>query len=338
MNSHHLIEICNKLGILHPAREPTRVYGGLLHLMWKLDVGDKAYAIKQLSKDLQLSENVVNNYELTENIAFQFSSLGVPAISAIEFAGKHITNIDGTAFLIYPWADAQALDKDAISKKHALQIPVILAKMHLINLDVPELSEPEFDIHQTESIIHLIDKAEYYDCSFSRDLRENQDNIAGINECYQKSILLLTKTVVVSHGDLDQKNVLWDKNGKPILIDWESARKLNPTYEMLDAALNWSGITTKTFDKSLFIELLKIYSHSGAVIDRIQVKAAFYGILGNWINWLVYNIKRVCKTDQNETDQRQMGIEQVEQTLKTILRVELMIAELMQLIETELDT
>jgi predicted Ser/Thr protein kinase len=38
---------------------------------------------------------------------------------------------------------------------------------------------------------------------------------------------LLNKNTVVSHGDLDQKNVLWDKTGKPILIDWESACKIN---------------------------------------------------------------------------------------------------------------
>lgn len=159
MKSHHLAEICSKLGISHPARETIRVYGGLLHLMWKLDSENQSYAIKQLSKDIQLSEEVIKNYELTENIAFRFSKLGIPAVSAIEVAGKHIIIIDGTAFLIYPWVEAQALDKDAISKPHALQVPAMLAKMHLINLDAPELSEPEFDMHQTESIIRLIDNA-----------------------------------------------------------------------------------------------------------------------------------------------------------------------------------
>ncbi|RLA48946.1 MAG: hypothetical protein DRQ97_02350 [Gammaproteobacteria bacterium] len=34
---------------------------------------------------------------------------------------------------------------------------------------------------------------------------------------------------MISHGDLDHKNGLWDASGKPTIIDWESAIKLDPT-------------------------------------------------------------------------------------------------------------
>jgi thiamine kinase-like enzyme len=81
-------------------------------------------------------------------------------------------------------------------------------------------------------------------CEFSSKLNENLGNLLGANQKYHSAIDVLKENTVVSHGDLDQKNVLWDSENNPILIDWESARKLNPTYEIVNVALDWSGINS----------------------------------------------------------------------------------------------
>lgn len=332
MNKHQLIEICNKLGFSPPVENPTRVHGGLLHSMWKLDVNHDSYAIKQLSKDIKLTEEVKSNYELTEVIAFRFSQKNIPAVSAMEIAGKHLLEISGTAFLIYPWVDARALDKDTVSEEHALKIAALLSRLHLINLDVPELLEPAFDTHSSEKIKDLINKAASNQCLFAEDLKNNQQRIIAINEEFHKGIPLLKQIMVVSHGDLDQKNTLWDDHNQPFLIDWESARKLNPTYEIIDISLNWSGITTSNFNQLLFIKMLKTYMQAGAVIDKNYIKAVFYAVLGNWLNWMAYNIERSCKSDVENLDQQRIGIEQVQQVLPTILRLEMLIPHLINLI------
>ena len=44
-----------------------------------------------------------------------------------------------------------------------------------------------------------------------------------------------------------------------------------------------------------------------------------YGVLGNWINWLVYNMERSC--NNAVFDQKIIGIEQVAQVLPTISRL-----------------
>jgi thiamine kinase-like enzyme len=49
-------------------------------------------------------------------------------------------------------------------------------------------------------------------------------DIIEINTAFQNTVSLLKTQIVVSHGDLDQKNVLWNKNNSPILIDWECAQ------------------------------------------------------------------------------------------------------------------
>ncbi len=316
-----------------PCDLPQRVYGGLLHKMWYLKCNGSQFAVKQLNSSIQLTEEVKSQYELTEEIAFQFSQRTIPAVHALKLENNYLILSEDEAFLVYPWITAKALDKDAISEAHALKIATFLAKIHHINLNVPQLSAQEFDIHPNEKISVLIDQSASQNLVFKEQLRNNQRVIIELNDLYQKAIPILQGSSVVSHGDLDQKNVLWDTNDAPFLIDWESARKLNPTYEIVNCALDWSGITTPLFHKSLFIKMLKIYASSGLTINQDHLEASFYGVLGNWINWLVYNIERSFSSDKEQQD---IGIEQVLQVLPTIIQVKESIRELTQLVTREL--
>ena len=333
MNRSQLETICKKLKINQPCDLPQRVYGGLLHKMWYLECNGSQFAVKQLNSRIQLTEEVKSQYELTEEIAFLFSKHTIPAIHALKIENNYLILSEDEAFLVYPWIAAKALDKDAISEVHALKIAAFLAKIHCINLNVPELSAQEFDIHPNEKISVLIDQSASQNLVFKEQLKSNQRIIIELNELYQKVIPILQSSSVVSHGDLDQKNVLWDKNDTPFLIDWESARKLNPTYEIVNCALDWSGITTPLFHKPLFIKMLKTYAFSGITIDHEHLEAAFYGVLGNWINWLVYNIERSFSSDKEQQD---ISIEQVLQVLPTIIQVKASITELTQLVTREL--
>jgi hypothetical protein len=204
----NLDEICTLFNLGKPIKLPERVYGGLLHIMWCVETVVGSYAVKQLSSDIKLTEAVMINYELTECIAASFIKLGIPAVSAIEQNGKSLIIIDGHGFLVYPWVHAKALDKDAISEKNAIHIPTILAKMHLMDIDVPEITEPKFVVHGNDKILKLIDKAESSNYNFAKELSKYKDAILAVNDDYQNAILILRRHFVVSHGDLDQKNVL----------------------------------------------------------------------------------------------------------------------------------
>ena len=50
----------------------------------------------------------------------------------------------------------------------------------------------------------------------------------------------------------------------------------------------------------------------------MKMTASFYGVLGNWNNWMVYNIERSCNDDK---EQKAIGIEQVTAVLSTIQRI-----------------
>jgi thiamine kinase-like enzyme len=152
------------------------------------------------------------------------------------------------------------------------------------------------------------------------------------NESYQNAIPTLKTHIIVSHGDLDQKNVLWDSSNNPILIDWEAACKIDPTYDIIGTAFNWSGITSN-FDKDLFFKMIEAYQKAGGVINKEHVVAACYGSF-SWIGWLVYNIERSCVSDNSE--HKNVGIEQVNQTLATILRLQRLMPEVIKIIEGKL--
>lgn len=193
-------------------------------------------------------------------------------------------------------------------------------------MDVPEFTAPVFDTHSNETLLELIQKADRCLCPFSEQLEGLQDHLIAINTAFQNTLPQLKQHTVVSHGDLDQKNVLWDAKGNPILIDWECARKLNPTHEIVNAGLDWSGIVTH-FDKTLFIKMMQAYTAAGGILDITLLKAAFNAVLGNWINWMVYNINRACL--EQECEQKTLGIEQVNQVLKTIITLKNIIPVLM---------
>ncbi len=307
MNHNHLKFLCVHFNLGLPKQEPTRVYGGLLHIMWRLDTDKASFAIKQLSSHINLSDTrIIKNYELSESIAARFIEQGIPAICAISKTGQYLFIIEGTGFLVYPWLDAKALQEHAVSEEHALKIAVILAKMHCLNLDEPQITQPEFYLHTNEKIMSLIHKTKIL------SLKKYQDTILAANQAYQNALKGLKNNLVVSHGDLDQKNVLWDSSNNPILIDWEAACKINPTYDIVNTAFYWSGITSN-FNKELFVKMIKAYQNAGGVIKPEHIAAACYGAF-SWIGWLVYNIECDC-------------VEQVNQTLATILQLEKVIPE-----------
>jgi thiamine kinase-like enzyme len=40
---------------------------------------------------------------------------------------------------------------------------------------------------------------------------------------YNENLNTINNNLIVSHRDIDQKNVLWDNVGNPMVIDWESS-------------------------------------------------------------------------------------------------------------------
>jgi len=294
-----------------------KIPGGLLNTVWQIETEKGIFVIKELST--ALTPEVITSYENSEKIAAAFKEMGINSIVALQFNGKYLQALDNKGFLIYPWIEARKIEE--VSRSHALKIARIIAKLHLMKLELPQL-KVEFDLNPNEIILELIEKSLSLGLEFAPNLRVNQNLILRFNQKYQNSIKELEKNLVVSHGDLDQKNTLWDDDNNPILIDWESACLLNPVQEIVNVALTWSGVESE-FNKELFLEMLKTYIEEGGNLEPKDLPIAVFGVIGNFINWLVYNIKRSFNKEEE-----QLGIEQVHQVLKILLSLEQIIFEM----------
>ena len=136
---------------------PSGPGGG--HLCWKIKSDKETFFIKQLDPMLDIkNKNVIDRYELCESIAFKFSQHGIPAVYALRSNNKYVTVFEDSAYLIYPWIEGYALTGNQIPNENALKVAELVAKIHTLNFDVPEI-EPKFDIHTNDEINYILEKA-----------------------------------------------------------------------------------------------------------------------------------------------------------------------------------
>ena len=329
MNPTHLQFICTELQLGSPKGSVTSVYGSRGgSFVWRVRTDKASYAIKQLAPVIDLqSEKILSKYELSEIIAHRFTQLGIQAVSAYEKSGKHLFIFDNTGYLVYPWIEAYMLGRDEVSETHALKIAETIAKLHSINLQVPEVELPHVDRYTRDHIVAAIDRAISLKCPFAISLKENQTLILSLNENYLSIIPILLQDTVITHGDINQPNVLWDKAHQPILIDWESARKLNPTREIIRACINWSGIGTANSSLAIYTQMLRTYIKSGGMFNQDHIQAAFYSSIGSMVYWMLYNID--IASASVDARARAAAIDEVDGVMVAMMQFDVLVPELL---------
>jgi Ser/Thr protein kinase RdoA (MazF antagonist) len=327
-NNAHIEQLCTRLNLGQPCAALSSIAGGFHHRVWRLETENGIFVIKQLAPDTDLSdEHVIKHYNVSETIASKFAECGLSTINALCQDAKYLQVIDEEAYLVYPWTDAVALDDGEVSAHHTLAVARMLAKMHSAELEVPglesELGEPSGEADVDE----MVSLAARSGLKISPLLSEQRALLMRVARQYQKALPLLDRRQVISHGDLDQKNVLWDSDDNPVIIDWESAHRLNPTYEVITVALEWSGITAD-FNQTLYSQFVAAYIRAGGTIKRDLLEAALHCVLGRWLDWLMYNIGRIVNLQNPK--QRALGEEQVEFILPIMVKLDDLVPSLLQ--------
>ncbi len=324
MNQKHLKYICTELQLGSPIGIATNVFGSRGgSLMWRVNTEKGSYAIKQLAPVIDLkNEKMVTKYELSENIASRFAQHGIPAVCALEHAGKRLFLIENIGYLGYPWIEGTSFGRYDTSEPYALKIAALLAKLQNIHLNVPEADPPRFDVYENDTIVSAIDKAVSLSCPFAIALKENQDLILSMNDRYHTVIHILKEDTVITHGDLDQLNVLWDKSGQPFLIDWESTRRMNPTRDIIRTSLSWSCFNSMSSDDpsfSLYGTMLTTYHQACGMLNKNHIDAALNSVVGSLVFWMLYNINIACTSSILE--ERDIAVKEVNEVLIGFFRL-----------------
>jgi Ser/Thr protein kinase RdoA (MazF antagonist) len=315
MNQEAIQYICGHFHLGTPLDEPERVFGGLIHRMWQINTEKGLFAVKELSKFIDFNDEKKKEYELSEEISRKLKDEGIPAITALVKDGHALMSLNSEHFLAYPWVNGKTVAQPYIQQYHCTKMGTCLARLHQASMKVFGTKQPHYECMPPAELITLL-KA-HRKMPDGELVYHQKALLLELNDHYQKTITDLIKSGLISHADLDPKNVLWDKHDNPYFIDWESARAINRTHDVLTLALDWSGFTMGNGSMKALLKVIQAYQAKGEQIDYELLDPSFFAIIGNALNWLFFNIKRSLdmSLDKNEL---QIAHTEIDKTLKNV--------------------
>ena len=314
-----IIRLFKELGLGDVIMPIENVSGGFMHRMYKVTAcgteGSRSFAVKHLNPEIMKRPQAQANYARAEKLEGILEKAGLPIVPALVFDGKKMQEIEGDYFYIFDWHDAKVTDWDNITEEQCFLAGEILGRIHAIDFDLQEagVENGELELSQTDWK------------KYETQANESKSEIAGllgdnlelleyaqnqVNEARKN----LPDIIRISDEDMDPKNVMWE-NGKPLVIDLECLDYGNPASHVLQLALQWSGITTCNLKLNLVRSFFEGYHQ--AYDNGFHDYQKIFGLAYTWIEWLEYNIQRALGACTDEAE-RQMGVEQVVQTINRI--------------------
>jgi len=246
-------------------------------------------------------------YRLSEQIAAAMAAHDIPAIAALTCSGDPVQEIDDITLLVYPWIIGEVLEAPSVEPKRGKQIGAVLGHMHALNLQIHALPLSEWGSFRDDDWDLLTVQAYDQGISWARHVRVAMPQLIEWSRLYEQAGARLSQEMVLSHRDIDQKNVIWRDEHTPLLVDWESVGLVNPTMELASVALDWSGLAIEAVREDTFSALVEGYVAAGGVVRAAGIDA-LHGVMGIWLGWLSFNMQRSLGEASSGEDERQIGI------------------------------
>jgi thiamine kinase-like enzyme len=319
MNVRQIAALCAAFGLGWPVTAPVVVPGGRLHQVWRLDTSTGRYAVKRLNPALLATQGARARVIATERIAATLATAGIPAIAALAGPDGPLCEVPDATVLVYPWVDGATLAPSAAEPDRAAIIGWQLARIHGLDLRSDAMSALAWDAERLreDSWVLLARRAMAADLAWGRPLHELRQALAIWQARARPALTDLHHHQVVSHRDLDQRNVLWRDAHTPALLDWEAAGPTHPTVELADVALNWSGITTGLPDPTTFAAVVAGYRDAGGA-QHAESRDVLYVVLYQWLTWLHFNARRALGELGADSEARHLAEREVTTTLGAV--------------------
>ena len=309
MHNELITHICDAYRLGKLITQPERCTAGRLHFTYKITTAQNNYVVKILHPSVYSN---ISAYEISEKIAAEIQ----PEHAAHQYHNRYVFQSHDQFAIVYPYILGSTLaSQENISPRHAYQIAIALAKIHALNYPLLHSVKHEASYHHITSPT-VMKRLKEIDSDIATSLSELQQSITDIITYYQQHESLLSTDSIVSHCDLDIKNVLWDADDHCSLIDWESIGNINRTRDVISTALYWSFADNYQIRPAHFSEFINTYQNHYKKIDAELYDISIYALLIDWLNWLEFNIKTILSiTDINEMALRK---EEAKKTLDAI--------------------
>ncbi|GMK41502.1 hypothetical protein PCCS19_45590 [Paenibacillus sp. CCS19] len=288
--------------------------------MYGIKTTQGRFAIKVLNSFIMQRPTAITNFVRSERIA-NIAAKVVPAAPAIQFDGVTLHKLGHYYLQAFNWVEGVVLKPDDISINHCTTIGAILADLHLADFSTLSIEPPNAaNGEQTIDWNEYLKLGEDRMLCWIEQLRDIIDKLYIWDAEANEAVIKLSVHTVISHNDLDPKNVLWD-NRIPTIIDWECAGFINPMQDLIETALYWATDRAGNADQKRFLAFIHAYqAKTGPLATdwRIVLSSGFTGKLG----WLAYNLRRSLGIESNDAAEQQLGTEQVMATLQALCHYE----------------
>lgn len=325
-----ILKLMNKLNLGSILSPPIKLTGGLLHTVYKIQLTDKSFVIKHINPEVAAREGALDNILESEKVGIEYSKI-ITAIPALQINNTIIHELEGQYFIIYNWQNGISLFSENITANHCMHIADILGKLHKlsaskrVNVNVNTTAQYHWSDYLALAKEQGVNWLDFY-----------QSNLERITEIDDLGKIMMKESAnsVMSHRDLDPKNVLWHNN-IPYIIDWEAAGEINPYVEFVSCLFYWCKSTSGEFDTEklrIMIDTYKDYSS----FRSVDWKGVIYASFSGYISWLDYSIKCALGLVSRQDKTKQQLDQSVVKTIRAIINDD-KISDLLYSVLTEKD-
>jgi len=309
-----LNQLCKDLKLGTIMSPPETLSGGLLHKMFEVKTDKGHYVVKALNPHIMLRKTALQNYINSEMIALKASEY-VPSLPAKRINNTFIHKVNTQYYIVFDWVKGISLEDKEIEGEHCQIIGKILGDLHSVDYSYLSLN------NLVNEGVSLIDWKKYLDLSLNLNhewvslFKSNISDLYRWNEKAKKADSYLSEKVI-SHRDLDPKNVLWE-NKSPTLIDWEATGYINPYQELLELAIYWSKDKNESDEKEKFQLFIRSYLSKIGTVNVNWQTVLNKGYAGK-LAWLEYNLKRALLIECSNKEEQELGQNEVLTTIKAL--------------------
>ena len=289
-----IAKLCRLQGLGELLTPPVPVSGGYLHKMLRVETARGVFAVKALNPDIMMRPEAMGNMRMGERINSEFGMRNSELNVCASLNG--VVECDGAYFIVYPWVNGASVFAPEITVEHCRIMGDVLGRIHRSDVRIPGL-EPDGALRQP------------FDWALMED-----DRVAAWDAAALEGLRRLRAVQVISHRDLDPKNVMW-QGMQPCIIDWEAAGYVNPWQELIELLNYWADDEEKA---RAMIAAYSAHMDLRAADWDAALAAGMDGMLG----WLHYNLRRAKGLEGSTPQDRTEGEAHVRGTLAELEQYE----------------
>jgi aminoglycoside phosphotransferase (APT) family kinase protein len=257
-----------------PTGPMVRVHGGFANRMYRLDTEMGSFAVKELNLVDRRSAYRFEDVFKFERAAF---AAGVPMPEPISASDQTI---------VHRWVGGEAVPEAAVSGAFAFEIGEILARIHALDVEWPRAPTESPSSRDWPA---LAERAAATGQPWADELASHVESFLAIDDfvdtCERPGPNVLT------HKDIRPWNLL-DRNGRPVVLDWELSGILDLSGELGSTALSLAkGRGFDDIDPTIFRLVLDGYVAGGGMLPPWG-PSWFVFMFDGWLGHTRWNIIR----------------------------------------------